>query len=153
MEIYHTFTVGLEYNDALSQKKITEESRDHKTSTYMNTKNRIGDYVQKKNGSYSVMKGGKIEVCINLIYPTTRKVYPEKVVLELKEKKKIEMSDKFDIKLRSLEERLQEKYEEKVNEIKEYYETKYLDRLYVFDENSYYFWKFKFFKNQIIYTG
>lgn len=63
------------------------------------------------------------------------------------------MSDKFEMKLRSLEERLQEKYEEKVNELKEYYETKYHDRIYVFDENSYYFWKFKFFKSQIIYIG
>ena len=63
------------------------------------------------------------------------------------------MSDKFEMKLRSLEERLHEKYEEKVNELKEYYETKYHDRIYVFDENSYYFWKFKFFKRQIIYIG
>ena len=76
VEIYHTFTDGLEYNDALSQKKNTEENREKKTKIFINTKNRVSDYVRKKNGSYSVVKGGKIEVCINLIYPTTRKVYP-----------------------------------------------------------------------------
>lgn len=89
VEVYHTFTDGMEYNDALSQKKTSEETREKKTRIYINTKHKIGDLAQKKNGSYSVGKGGKIEVCINLIYPTTRKVYPEKVILELKEKKKI----------------------------------------------------------------
>ena len=70
------------------------------------TKNRVNDVAQRKNGSYQVLKGGKIEFCMTFAYPGSKKVFSQKLQFELNEKKKMDIFDKFDLKLRTLEEKL-----------------------------------------------
>ena len=48
------------------------------------TNHKIGDYIEKSNGSYLVKNEGIVEVTINMIFPSSKKICPEKTPLQLK---------------------------------------------------------------------